>query len=67
MFELSINVYGDVAAREKTIRRGSMNRGREEINLAKKMIHDGKRIDGEMLSDESRNLETFLRDSRAPS
>ena len=89
MFEMSINVYGDMAAREETIRRGSMNsgkgffqfylagdrvvaflsmnRGREEINLAKKLILDGKRIEGQILSDESRDLETSLRDPRAPS
>lgn len=89
MFEMSINVYGDMAAREETIRRGSMNsgkgffqfylagdrvvaflsmnRGREEINLAKKLILDGKRIEGQMLSDESRDLETSLRDPLAPS
>jgi NADPH-dependent 2,4-dienoyl-CoA reductase/sulfur reductase-like enzyme len=83
MFEMNINVYGDMSARERTIRRGSltsekgffqfylagdrvvaflsMNKGRDEINLAKRIILSGKLIsDSALLSVESRSLETFL-------
>ena len=83
MFEMNLNVYGDMSARERTIRRGSltsekgffqfylsgdrvvaflsMNKCRDEINLAKRMILSGKSIsDSALLSVESRSLETFL-------